>query len=131
LKELGGFSIKAVVYKGPNEVAVEEVPYPKIEHPRDAIIRITSSGICGSDLHMYQGRTVEKPGKVLGHEPMGVIEEVGDAVVSFKKGDRVVVTFNVACGHCMNCVQGFTSACLTVNEEDGRGSFWICKDGPL
>ncbi|WP_269849214.1 alcohol dehydrogenase catalytic domain-containing protein [Methanosarcina horonobensis] len=58
---------------------------PKIEHPADAIVRLTSSGICGSDLHMYEGRTVEKPGKVLGHEPLGVIEEVGDAVFSFKK----------------------------------------------
>jgi len=79
---------------------------------------------------MYQGRTVEKPGKVLGHEPMGVIEEVGDAVVSFKKGDRVVVTFNIACGHCMNCVQGFTSACLTVNDEMAGGAFGYAKMGP-
>lgn len=109
--------MRAIVYKRPDKVAVEEVDDPKIEHPGDAIIRLTSSGICGSDLHMYQGRTVAKPGKVLGHEPLGVIEEVGDAVTSFKKGDRVVVTFNVACGPCMNCIRGFTSACLTVNPD--------------
>ncbi len=122
--------MRAIVYKGPNKVAVEEVDDPKLEHPRDAIIRLTSSAICGSDLHMYQGRTVEKPGKVLGHEPVGVIEEVGDAVTSFKKGDRVVVTFNVACGHCMNCIRGFPSACLTVNPEMAGGAFGYAKMGP-
>lgn len=122
--------MRAIVYKGPNKVTVEEVDDPKIEHLGDAIIRLTSSGICGSDLHMYQGRTVAKPGKVLGHEPLGVIEEVGDAVTSFKKGDRVVVTFNVACGHCMNCVRGFTSACLTVNPDMAGGAFGYAKMGP-
>lgn len=74
---------------------------------------------------MYDGRTVAEPGTVLGHEPLGVIEEVGDAVTSFKKGDRVVVTFNIACGHCFNCIRGFTSACLTVNPDCGW-SIWIC-----
>ncbi|RXA17614.1 alcohol dehydrogenase [Methanosarcina sp. MSH10X1] len=122
--------MKAVVYKGPNKVAVEDVDDPEIEHPGDAIIRLTSSGICGSDLHMYEGRTVVKPGRVLGHEPLGVIEKVGDAVTSFKKGDRVVVTFNVACGHCMNCVRGFPSACLTVNPEMAGGAFGYAKMGP-
>ena len=78
---------------------------------------------------MYEGRTVAKPGKVLGHEPIGVIEEVGDAVTSFKKGDRVVVTFNVACGHCVNCIRGFTSACLTVNPEQAGGAFGYAKMG--
>ncbi len=78
---------------------------------------------------MYQGRTVAKPGKVLGHEPIGVIEEVGSAVTSFKKEDRVVVTFNVACGHFMNCVRGFTSACLTVNPEIAGGAFGYAKMG--
>lgn len=129
LLDWGDF-IKAVVYRGPNQVAVEEVDDPNIEHPADAIIRLTSSGICGSDLHMYEGRTIEKPGKVLGHEPLGVIEEVGDAVSSFKKGDRVVVTFNIACGHCINCIRGFTSACLTVNPENAGGAFGYAKMGP-
>jgi glutathione-independent formaldehyde dehydrogenase len=84
---LWGGTIRAVVYKGPNKVAVEEVEDPKIEHPSDAIVKLTSSAICGSDLHMYEGRTIEKPGKILGHEPLGVIEEVGSAVYSYKKGD--------------------------------------------
>jgi glutathione-independent formaldehyde dehydrogenase len=122
--------MRAVVYKGPKEVAVEEVDDPKIEHPRDAIIKLTSTAICGSDLHMYEGRTVAEPGTVLGHEPLGVVEEVGDAVTSFKKGDRVVVTFNIACGHCMNCIRGFTSACLTVNPEIAGGAFGYAKMGP-
>jgi len=122
--------MRAVVYKGPNKVAVEEVEDPKIEHPRDVVIKLTSSGICGSDLHMYEGRTVAKPGTVLGHEPLGIIEEVGDAVTSFKKGDRVVVTFNVACGHCMNCIRGFPNACLTVNPEVAGGAFGYAKMGP-
>lgn len=122
--------MRAVVYKGPYEVAVEEVDDPKIEHPRDAIIKLTSTAICGSDLHMYEGRTVAEPGTILGHEPLGVVEEVGDAVVSLKKGDRVVVTFNVACGYCFNCVRGFSSACLTVNPEIAGGAFGYAKMGP-
>ncbi len=127
LHEVVGCFMKAIICKEPNKVTVEEVADPKIEHPGDAIIRLTSSGICESDIHMYQGRTVAKPGKVLGHEPVGVIEEVGSAVTSFKKEDRVVVTFNVACGHCMNCVRGFTSACLTVNPEIVGGAFGYAK----
>jgi glutathione-independent formaldehyde dehydrogenase len=105
LHNFGGF-MRAIVYKGPNAVAVEEVDDPKIQDPRDAIIKLTSTAICGSDLHMYEGRTVSKPGTVLGHEPLGVVEEVGDTVTSLKEGDRVVVTFNVACGYCFNCVRG-------------------------
>jgi len=105
--------MKAVVYKGPGKVRVEEVNDPKIVHPGDAIIRLTSSAICGSDLHMYEGRTAVKPGSILGHEPLGVVEKTGDAVVSVKKGDRVAVTFNIACGYCDNCVRGYTNACLT------------------
>jgi glutathione-independent formaldehyde dehydrogenase len=78
---------------------------------------------------MYQGRTAAKPGKVLGHEPVGVIEEVGDAVTSFKKGDRVVVTFNIACGHCLNCIRGYASACLTINTDFAGGAFGNAKIG--
>ncbi|WP_292465666.1 glutathione-independent formaldehyde dehydrogenase [Methanolobus sp.] len=127
--QVWGGTIRAVVYKGPNKVAVEEVDEPKIEHPADAIVRLTSTAICGSDLHMYEGRTNETPGKILGHEPLGVIEEVGSAVYSYKKGDRVVVNFNVACGHCMNCVMGFPSACLTIRSETAGGAFGYAKMG--
>jgi glutathione-independent formaldehyde dehydrogenase len=122
--------MRAVVYKGPNKIVVEEVDDPKIEDPRDALIKLTSTAICGSDLHMYEGRTVSQPGTVLGHEPLGIIEEVGDAVTSLKKGDRVVVTFNVACGHCFNCARGFSNACLTVNPEIAGGAFGYAKMGP-
>lgn len=79
---------------------------------------------------MYEGRTVAQSGTIFGHEPLGVVEEVGDAVVSLKKGDRVVVTFNVACGYCFNCVRGFSSACLTVNPEIAGGAFGYAKMGP-
>jgi glutathione-independent formaldehyde dehydrogenase len=105
--------MKAVVYKAPGEVAVEEIEDPAIKHPRDAIIKITSSAICGTDLHIYEGRTAVSSGSSLGHEPLGVVHEVGDAVVSLKPGDRVAITFSVSCGHCYNCTRGYYSACLT------------------
>ncbi|GHO66921.1 hypothetical protein KSC_058130 [Ktedonobacter sp. SOSP1-52] len=82
--------MRAVVYKGPFNVEVEQVHDPKIQHPNDVIIRITSTCICGSDLHMYEGRTAAKPSIVFGHENMGIVEEIGSAVVTLKKGDRVV-----------------------------------------
>ena len=81
--------MKAVVYKGPYEVAVEDVEDPMIQAPTDALVRITSTAICGSDLHMYEGRTAAEPGIVFGHENQGIVEEVGDAVVRVKVGDRV------------------------------------------
>jgi glutathione-independent formaldehyde dehydrogenase len=107
--------MKAVVYQGPFKVAVEDVEDPRIEHPNDVVVRITSSAICGSDLHMYEGRTAAEPGIVFGHENLGIVEEVGAAVASIRRGDRVVMPFNVACGFCKNCVAGYTGFCLTVN----------------
>ncbi|MFD0853470.1 alcohol dehydrogenase catalytic domain-containing protein, partial [Actinomadura adrarensis] len=107
--------MRAVVYRKPFEIAVEEVPDPRIEQPNDVIVRITSSGICGSDLHMYGGRTVAEPGLVLGHENLGVIDEVGSGVTTLEQGDRVVMPFNVSCGFCRNCLAGRTGFCLTVN----------------
>jgi glutathione-independent formaldehyde dehydrogenase len=97
------------VYKGPRTVAVENVPDPRIVAPTDAVVRITTSNICGSDLHMYEGRTSVEEGKVLGHENMGIVEEVGPAVSRIAVGDRVSVPFNIACGTCRNCVRGWTS----------------------
>jgi glutathione-independent formaldehyde dehydrogenase len=111
--------VKAIVYQGPFSVAVEEVPDPRIQEPTDAIVRITTSNICGSDLHMYEGRTNVEKGKVLGHENMGVVEEAGDALNRVKVGDRVSVPFNVACGACRNCVDGWTSFCLRTNPTEG------------
>ena len=103
--------MKAVVYKGPFDVSVEEVPDATMEQTTDAIVRITTTNICGSDLHMYEGRTNVETGKVLGHENMGVIEEVGSGVQQFAVGDRVSVPFNIGCGSCRNCVGGWSSFC--------------------
>ncbi|MCX9192888.1 aldehyde dehydrogenase [Carbonactinospora thermoautotrophica] len=122
--------MKAVVYKGPFEVAVEEVENPRIEHPNDVIVRITTSAICGSDLHMYEGRTKAEPGIVFGHENMGIVEEVGPGVTSIKQGDRVVIPFNVACGFCKNCVAGYTGFCLTVNPGFAGGAYGYVAMGP-
>lgn len=122
--------MKAVVYKEPFKVAIENVPDPKIQHPNDAIVKITSSCICGSDLHMYEGRTAAKPGIVFGHENMGIIEEVGSAVKQRKVGDRVVMPFNVACGFCKNCLNGFTGFCVTVNPGFAGGAYGYVAMGP-
>lgn len=123
--------MKAVVLKGPRKVAVEEVPDPRIEQPTDAIVRITSTAVCGSDLHMYDGRTVAMPGIVLGHEPLGVVTEVGSAVSRVRRGDRVVMPFNVSCGTCFNCRRGYTAACLTVNPDAHGGAYGYVGLGPF
>jgi glutathione-independent formaldehyde dehydrogenase len=122
--------MKAVVYKGPFQVAVEDVEKPSLQHPNDVIVRITSSAICGSDLHMYEGRTAAQPGIVFGHENMGIIDEVGDGVTSLKQGDRVVMPFNVACGFCKNCTAGYTGYCLTVNPGFAGGAYGYVAMGP-
>jgi glutathione-independent formaldehyde dehydrogenase len=87
--------MKAVTYEGTRKMSVSNESKPEIKSPADAILRVTTSGICGSDLHMYDGRTPLEKGTVVGHEIMGVIEEVGEAVESIKKGDRVVLPFNI------------------------------------
>ena len=122
--------MRAVVYKEPFTVAVEDVPAPSIQHPNDAIVRVTSSCICGSDLHMYEGRTAAEPGIVFGHENMGVIEEVGSGVKERKVGDRVVMPFNVACGFCKNCLGGFTGFCTIVNPGFAGGAYGYVAMGP-
>ncbi|GAB7192950.1 glutathione-independent formaldehyde dehydrogenase [Kineococcus sp. NUM-3379] len=111
--------MKAVVYQGPRRVEVAEVPDARVEQPNDAVIRITTTNICGSDLHMYEGRTSVEEGKVLGHENMGIVEEVGPGVDRIKVGDRVSVPFNIACGSCRNCEHGWTSFCLRTNPTEG------------
>ncbi len=122
--------MRAVVYKAPFQVAVENVADPKLQHPNDVLVRITTSAICGSDLHMYEGRTAAQPGIVFGHENMGIVEEVGDGVVTIKKGDRVVMPFNVACGFCKNCQAGYTGFCLTVNPGFAGGAYGYVAMGP-
>jgi threonine dehydrogenase-like Zn-dependent dehydrogenase len=116
--------MKAVVWNGKRDVRVETVPDPEVREPTDAVIRVTSTAICGSDLHLYEvlGPFLE-PGDVLGHEPMGVVEEVGAEVTQIKPGDRVVVPFNIACGHCFMCDRGLQSQCETTQvREHGKGA---------
>ncbi len=122
--------MRAVVYKKPFEVAVEDVPDPGIEHPNDAIVRVDATAICGSDLHMYEGRTAASPGLVFGHENLGTIERVGAGVVGLRPGERVVMPFNVACGFCKNCVAGYTGFCLTVNPGFAGGAYGYVAMGP-
>ncbi|MDB4978428.1 MAG: fdhA 2 [Candidatus Peribacteria bacterium] len=108
--------MKAVRWYGKEDMRVEEVPDPVIQEPRDAVIRITSTAICGSDLHLYDAfmPTMEK-GDIVGHEPMGIVEEVGKGVKNLKKGDRVVVPFTISCGSCFFCKRGLYSLCDTSN----------------
>ena len=116
--------MKAVTWQGREKVQVDEVPDPRIEKPTDAVIRVTSTGLCGSDLHLYKvlGMFID-PGDVLGHEPMGVVEEVGSEVDQISKGDRVVVPFNISCGHCWMCEQHLFAQCETTqNRETGTGA---------
>ncbi|TDD51379.1 glutathione-independent formaldehyde dehydrogenase [Saccharopolyspora elongata] len=122
--------MKAVVYQEPFSVAINEVDRPTIQHPNDVIVRITSTAICGSDLHMYEGRTAAEPGIVFGHENMGIIEETGSGVASLNRGDRVVMPFNVACGFCKNCMAGNTGFCLTVNPGFAGGAYGYVAMGP-
>lgn len=123
--------MKAVVYHGPRNVSVDEVPDPKIEKPTDALVRITATNICGSDLHMYEGRTDFKEGRVFGHENVGEVIGVGDAVDKIKVGDMISAPFNVACGHCRNCEEGLTNYCLRANEPGTAGAAYGFADmGP-
>ncbi|RDH80554.1 aldehyde dehydrogenase [Mycolicibacterium moriokaense] len=122
--------MRAVVYNGPKDVAVAEVPDAKIEAPTDAIVRITATNICGSDLHMYEGRTSLATGTVIGHENLGEVVEVGSGVVGVSVGDRVCLPFNVACGFCVNCERGLTAFCLTVNPPSAGGAYGYAEMGP-
>jgi threonine dehydrogenase-like Zn-dependent dehydrogenase len=119
--------MKALTYHGVHDVRVDTVPDPTIERATDAIIRVTSSGICGSDLHLYEvlGPFMDA-GDILGHEPMGIVEEVGSEVSHIKPGDRVVVPFNVSCGHCLMCNDGLMSQCETTQvREYGTGAAFL------
>jgi threonine dehydrogenase-like Zn-dependent dehydrogenase len=123
--------MKAVTWHGKRDVRVDEVPDPRIEQSTDAIVRITSTAICGSDLHLYEvlGPFLDE-GDVLGHEPMGIVEEVGPEVTQIAPGDRVVIPFNIACGHCWMCEHQFFAQCETtqVREQDtGAALFGYTK----
>ncbi|MET8896134.1 zinc-dependent alcohol dehydrogenase [Streptomyces albogriseolus] len=116
--------MKALTWQGKRDVRVETVPDPRIEEPTDAIIRITSAGLCGSDLHLYEVLTpFMTPGDILGHEPMGIVEEVGAAVPDLQAGDRVVVPFQIACGNCWMCLTGLPTQCETTQvTAEGMGA---------
>ncbi|MGE2734744.1 zinc-dependent alcohol dehydrogenase [Mycolicibacterium vaccae] len=116
--------MKAVTWHGRRDVRVDTVEDPRIEEPTDAIIEITSTNICGSDLHLYEvlGAFMH-PGDVLGHEPMGIVREVGSAVTNLKVGDRVVIPFQISCGHCFMCDQQLYTQCETTQVRDqGMGA---------
>ena len=116
--------MKALTWHGKRDVRIDTVPDPGIEEPTDVIVRITSSGICGSDLHLYEvlGMFIDE-GDILGHEPMGIVEEVGPEVTAVAPGDRVVVPFNISCGTCWMCEQGLQSQCETTQvHEHGTGA---------
>ena len=116
--------MRALTWHGRRDVRVEDVPDPVIEQPTDAIIRVTSSAICGSDLHLYEvlGPFLAR-GDVLGHEPMGIVEEVGSEVSHVKPGDRVVIPFNISCGSCWMCSRGLFAQCETTqNRATGKGA---------
>src|SRR3979490_1458540 len=107
--------MKAVVYNGPRDVRVNDVPDAKIQRPTDVLVKITTTNICGSDLHMFEGRTNMETNRIFGHENLGVVVEVGAGVERIKKGDRVCLPFNIGCGFCKNCEKGLTGFCLTAN----------------
>jgi threonine dehydrogenase-like Zn-dependent dehydrogenase len=111
--------MKAVTFHGRRDVRVDQVPDPRIQEPTDAIVRITSTAICGSDLHLYEvlGPFIDE-GDILGHEPMGVVQEVGPDVKHIKPGDRVVIPFNISCGHCYMCDQGLFAQCETTQVRE-------------
>ncbi len=116
--------VKAVTWHGTRDVRVEEVPDPTIMHPSDAIVKVTSTGICGSDLHLYEvmGPFMDT-GDILGHEAMGIVVETGSQTGSLMPGDRVVVPFNICCGTCFMCAQGLQSQCETTQvRHEGKGA---------
>jgi threonine dehydrogenase-like Zn-dependent dehydrogenase len=116
--------MKALVWHGKRDVRVDNVPDPTIREPTDAIVRITSTAICGSDLHLYEVlEPFMEEGDILGHEPIGVVEEVGPEVTDLSPGDRVVIPFQISCGHCFMCERGFQTQCETTQVRDqGMGA---------
>jgi S-(hydroxymethyl)glutathione dehydrogenase/alcohol dehydrogenase len=125
--------MKAAVFHKPGDISVDNVPDPVIQDPDDIILKVTSTAICGSDLHIYNGFVPQLRDEVLGHEFMGIVEETGRQVTKVKKGDRVVVPFTIACGQCFFCQQGFHANCMHTNPEHygPRGDLLKEKGGGL
>lgn len=117
--------MKAVTFQGIKDVRVKDVPEPRIEKNDDIIIKVTSSAICGSDLHLIHGMIPNlQEDYIIGHEPMGIVEEVGSGVTKVKKGDRVIIPFNVACGECFFCKNHLESQCDNSNDNGEQGGFF-------
>ncbi|TKH07712.1 glutathione-dependent formaldehyde dehydrogenase [Peribacillus simplex] len=110
--------MKAVTFQGAKDIQVKQVEDPKLQQKDDIIVRVTSTAICGSDLHIYQGALPTHKDYVIGHEPMGIVEEVGPEVTKVKKGDRVVLPFNISCGHCYYCEHDMESQCDNSNPNE-------------
>jgi threonine dehydrogenase-like Zn-dependent dehydrogenase len=122
--------MKAVVYGGPREIEVKDMPDARIERATDVLVEITTTNICGSDLHMYEGRTAMEPGRILGHENLGLVVEVGPAVDRIKVGDRVCLPFNIGCGFCENCERGLSGFCVTTNPGMAGAAYGFAGMGP-
>jgi glutathione-independent formaldehyde dehydrogenase len=122
--------MRAVVVRGLRQVAVDTVEDARIEAPTDALLRVTSTAICGTDLHIYDGRMGDVAGMIIGHEPLGIVEEVGPAVATVRRGDRVTVPTHICCGFCYNCVRGYTDACLTTHPGAAGAAYGYPGMGP-
>ena len=122
--------MRAAVYNGPRDIQVKQMPDACIERATDVLVQITTTNICGSDLHMYEGRTNMEPGRILGHENLGVVIEVGEAVDRIKVGDRVCLPFNIGCGFCENCEKGLSGFCLTANPGSAGAAYGFAGMGP-
>jgi S-(hydroxymethyl)glutathione dehydrogenase / alcohol dehydrogenase len=117
--------VKAVTYQGIKNIQVKEVPDPRIEKPDDMIVKLTSTAICGSDLHLIHGMIPNlHKNDVIGHEPMGIVEEVGPDVTKLKKGDRVIIPFTIACGQCFYCQNQLESQCDHANDNGEMGGYF-------
>ena len=123
--------MKALVYQGPRDVRVMDMPDAKIERPTDVLVKIILTNICGSDLHMYEGRTDMESGRILGHENLGEVIEIGKAVDRIKVGDKVCLPFNIGCGFCKNCERGLTGFCLIANPGMAGAAYGFAGMGPF
>jgi len=127
LRAPGAQAMKALTYQGPNDVRVETVPDPVLVEPDDIVLRVTATAICGSDLHLFRGKVPGmKPGDIMGHEFMGIVEETGSKVTRLARGDRVVVPFTISCGECFFCEKDLFASCERTNP--GRGAILNKKD---
>lgn len=126
--------MRAAVFDGPGEIGIEEVPTPEVESPRAAVVRVTHTAVCGSDLWFYRGESDRETGSRVGHEPMGVVEAVGEDVTSVEPGDRVLAPFVISCGRCEFCRKGLHTSCVNGDSWSGAQAEYVSTseaDGTL